>query len=166
MGLPSLNRPRKIQMDLTVIETKLFFCFVRIIYDILRYTVPKTWHVPLNIWFDLMPLVTSYLVQGFRDGRSLSPPKYLKGFLKRKFSTTSVGGWKAKLSLVLWVDLNNSSCHHWKTVDRKADGHFEWKPFVSLNLRRFIKWRSSTMVNTWESEKKKVNCQNEKHSLK
>ena len=71
-------------MDYTAIETKLFFCFVAIFYDILRYTVPKTRRVLLNIWFDLMPLVTSYLVQGFRDAQSLSPPKYFEGFFKKK----------------------------------------------------------------------------------
>ena len=44
----------------------------------------------------------------------------LKGLLKRNFSTASVGGVKSK-TLVLSADLNNSSCYHWKTVDRKAD---------------------------------------------
>ena len=137
-------------------ETKLFFlffCFVTIFYDILRYTVPKTRRaVLLDIWFDLMSLVTSYLVQGFRDGQSLSPPKYFEGFLKKK-RFYYVGRRVKSKTLVLSVDLNNSSCHHWKTVDRKADGHFEWKP-SSSNRGRFIKWRSSTMVNTWENEKK------------
>ena len=75
-------------MDYTAIETKLFFvflCFVTIFYDILRYTVPKTRRaVLLDIWFDLMSLVTSYLVQGFQDGQSLSPPKYFEGFFKKK----------------------------------------------------------------------------------
>ena len=67
-------------MDQTVIEPKLFFCFVTIFYDILRYTVPKTRRVLLDIRFDLMPLVTSYLVQGLREGQSLSPPKYFDVF--------------------------------------------------------------------------------------
>ena len=74
-------------MDYTAIETKLFFlflCFVTIFYDILRYTVPKTRRVLLNIWFDLMPLVTSYLVQGSRDAQPLAPPKYFEGFFKKK----------------------------------------------------------------------------------
>ena len=73
-------------MDYTAIETKLLFlflCFVTFFYDILRYTVPKTQRaVLLDIWFDLMSLVTSYLVQGFPDGQSLSPPKYSEGFFK------------------------------------------------------------------------------------
>ena len=129
-------------MDKTAIETKLFFCFVTIFYDILRYKVPKTRRVR-HISYRAFATDNHYLHQNI-----------LMGFLKRNFSTTSVGGWKAKLSLVLWVDLNNSSCHHWKTVDGKADGHFERKPFVGLNQGRFIKWRSSTMVNTWENEKK------------
>ena len=96
----------------------------------------------------------SYLVQGFRDGQSLSPPKYFDGFFKKKLFYYVGGRLKSK-TLVLSTDLNNSSCHHWKTVDRKADGHFEWKPFVSSNKERFIKCRSSTTVNTWENEKKK-----------
>ena len=142
-------------MDYTAIERKLFFfCFVIIFYDILRYTVPKTRRaVLLDIWFDLMSLVTSYLVQGFQDGQSLSPPKCFEGFFKKKLFY-HVGGRVKSKTLMLSTDLNNSSCHHWKTVDRKADGHFEWKPFVSSNQERFIKCRSSTTVNTWENVKK------------
>ena len=126
-------------MDYTAIETKLLFlflCFVTFFYDILRYTVPKTQRaVLLDIWFDLMSLATSYLVQGFRDGQSLSPPKYSEGFFKKKRFYCVDRRVKSK-TLVLSVDLNNSSCHHWKAVDRKVDGHFEWKPFVSSNLGR------------------------------
>ena len=141
-------------MDYTAIERKLFFfCFVIIFYDILRYTVPKTRRaVLLDIWFDLMSLVTSYLVLGLQDGQSLSPPKYFEGFFKKKLFYY-VGGRVKSKTLMFSTDLNNSSCHHWKTVDRKADGHFEWKPFVSSNQERFIKCRSSTTVNTWENVK-------------
>ena len=102
-------------MDYTAIETKLsflFLCFVTIFYDILRYTVPKTQRaVLLDIWFDLMSLATSYLVQGFRDGQSLSPPKYSEGFFKKKLFYYVYGRVNIK-TLVLSVDLNNSSCHH------------------------------------------------------
>ena len=101
-------------MDYTAIETKLFFvflCFVTIFYDILRYTVPKTRRVLLDIRFDLMPLVTSYLVQGFRDGQSLSPPKSSEGFFKKKLFYY-VGRRVKSKTLVLSVDLNDSSCHH------------------------------------------------------
>ena len=102
-------------MDYTAIETKLLFlflCFVTFFYDILRYTVPKTQRaVLLDIWFDLMSLATSYLVQGFRDGQSLSPPKYFEGFFKKKLFYY-VGRRVKSKTLVLSVDLNNSSCHH------------------------------------------------------
>ena len=153
MGQLSLNRPRKIQMVSTAIETKLFFYFVTIFYDILKYTVPKTRRVLLDIWFDLMPLLTSYLIQSFRDGISLSPRKCFEGFFKKKLFYY-VGRRVKSKTLVLSADLNNSSRHHWKTVDRKADGYFEWKPFVCSNQGPFIKWRSSTTVNTWKNEKK------------
>ena len=154
MGQLSLNRPRKIQMVSTAIETKLFFYFVTIFYDILKYTVPKTRRVLLDIWFDLMPLLTSYLIQSFRDRQSLSPPKCFEGFFKKKLFYHFGGRVKSK-TLMLSTDLNNSSCHHWKTVDRKADGHFEWKPFVSSNQGRFIKWRTSTIgeyMGKWEKK--------------
>ena len=102
-------------MDYTAIETKLLFlflCFVTFFYDILRYTVPKTQRaVLLDIWFDVMSLATSYLVQGFRDGQSLSPPKYSEGFFTKKLFYYVCGRVKSK-TLVLSVDLNNSSCHH------------------------------------------------------
>ena len=154
MGQLSLNRPRKIQMVSTAIETKLFFYFVTIFYDILKYTVPKTRRVLLDIWFDLMPLVTSYLVQSFRDGQSLFPPKCFEGYFKKKLSTTSVERWKSKLWCyqLIWIT-------HLATIERpwsrKDDGHFEWKPFVCSSQGRFIKWRSSTTVNTWENEEKR-----------
>ena len=101
-------------MDYTAIERKLFFfCFVIIFYDILRYTVPKTRRaVLLDIWFDLMSLVTSYLVQGrLQDGQSLSPPKYFEGFFKKKLFYY-VGGRVKSKTLMFSTDLNNSSCHH------------------------------------------------------
>ena len=100
-------------MDYTAIERKLFFfCFVIIFYDILRYTVPKTRRaVLLDIWFDLMSLVTSYLVQDLQDGQSLSPPKYFEGFFKKKLFYY-VGGRVKSKTLMFSTDLNNSSCHH------------------------------------------------------
>ena len=100
-------------MDYTAIERKLFFfCFVIIFYDILRYTVPKTRRaVLLDIWFDLMSLVTSYLVLGLQDGQSLSPPKYFEGFFKKKLFYY-VGGRVKSKTLMFSTDLNNSSCHH------------------------------------------------------
>ena len=102
-------------MDYTAIETKLLFlflCFVTIFYDILRYTVPKKQRaVLLDICFDLTPLATSYLVQGFRDGQSLSPPKSSEGVFKKKLFYY-VGRRVKSKTLVLSVDLNDSSCHH------------------------------------------------------
>ena len=83
-------------MDYTAIETKLLFlflCLVTFFYDILRYTVPKTRRaVLLDIWFDLMSLVTSYLVRAFRTDNHYLHQNILKGFLKRNFSITLVGG--------------------------------------------------------------------------
>ena len=88
------------------------------------------------------------------DGQSLCPPKYFEASFKKKLFYCFGRGVKSK-TLVLSADLNNSSWHRWKTVDRKADGHFEWKPFVSSNQGRFIKWLSSATgeyTGKWEKK--------------
>ena len=117
-------------------------------------------HSPKNAtcsasWYLVWPNVTCDVIS--RTGLSgrtiiISTIIFWRVFKKKLFYY--VGGRVKSKTMMLSTDLNNSSCHHWKTVDRKADGHFEWKPFVSSNQERFIKCRSSTTVNTWENVKK------------
>ena len=156
-------------MDYTAIERKLFFfCFVIIFYDILTYTVPKTRRaVLLDIWFDLMSLVTSYLVQGlrYRTDNHYLHQNILKGFLKRNFSITLVGGWKAKLwcSRLIWIT-------HLATIKRpwieKLTGILSGSPLSARiknglsNVGAQLRWIHGKI------RKKKVNYQNEMRWLK
>ena len=77
----------------------------------------------------------------------------LKGFLKRNFSSTSVGGWKAKLWCypLIWIT-------HLATIERpwieKLTGILSGNPLPARTKDGLSNDRSSTTVNTWENERK------------
>ena len=100
------------------------------------------------------PLVTSYLVQGFRDGQSLSPPKYFEGVFKKKLFYHVCGRVKSKTLWcygLIWIT-------HLATIERpwieKLTGILSGSPLSARIKDGLSNGGPQLLVNTWENEKR------------